>query len=160
VFLWQNCNKLWITSFFLFVFYFYATDMFRDNSMSQTQRRRRLTRTLKKKLMNTRKTKISEGYDLLSEPCFDTNWCEPHDHVVTQPTIKIKIWSQKAKRDVIGVWHNDILPQGTNKIRMKSKDTSKPINLWYIILNWKLKCFSFPTRLILLESKFYNSRYS
>ena len=37
------------------------------------------------------KTKITEGYDLVSEPNSDTNWCEPHDHVVTQPTIKIEI---------------------------------------------------------------------
>jgi len=33
-------------------------------------------------------------------------WCEPRDHVVTQPTIKIEIWSRKAKIDLIGVWHN------------------------------------------------------
>jgi len=38
-----------------------------------------------------KKTKITEGYDLVSEPSFDTNWCEPRDHVVTQPTIKIEI---------------------------------------------------------------------
>jgi hypothetical protein len=29
---------------------------------------------------NTKKTKITEGYDLVSEPSSDTNWCEPHDH--------------------------------------------------------------------------------
>jgi hypothetical protein len=24
-------------------------------------------------------------YDLISKPSLDTNWCETHDHVVTQP---------------------------------------------------------------------------
>jgi hypothetical protein len=23
---------------------------------------------------------MTEGYGLVSEPSFDTNWCEPHDH--------------------------------------------------------------------------------
>ena len=46
----------------------------------------------------------------------DTNWCEPCDHVVTQPTIKIEIWSRKAEIGLIGVWHNGNLPQGTNTI--------------------------------------------
>ena len=27
-----------------------------------------------------KKTKMTEGYGLVSEPSFDTNWCEPHDH--------------------------------------------------------------------------------
>jgi len=44
------------------------------------------------------------------------NWCEPRDHVVTQPTIKIEIWSRKAEIGLIGVWHNGNLPQGTNTI--------------------------------------------
>jgi hypothetical protein len=43
-------------------------------------------------------------------------WCEPRDHVVTQPTIKIEIWSRKAEIGLIGVWHNENLPQGTNTI--------------------------------------------
>jgi len=38
-----------------------------------------------------KKMNITEGYDLLSEPSSDTNCCEPHDHMVTQPTIKIEI---------------------------------------------------------------------
>jgi hypothetical protein len=38
--------------------------------------------------------------------------------VVTQPTIKIEIWSRKAKIGLIGVWHNRNLPQGTNTIGM------------------------------------------
>jgi hypothetical protein len=46
------------------------------------------------------------------------NWCEPRDHVVTQPTIKIEIWSWKAEIGLIGVWHNGNLPQGTNTIGM------------------------------------------
>jgi hypothetical protein len=58
-----------------------------------------------------------------------TNWCKPRDHVVTQPTIKIKIWSWKAERGLIGVWHNGNLPQNTNTIGMKLNDTTKPINL-------------------------------
>jgi hypothetical protein len=45
-----------------------------------------------------------------------TIWCEPRDHVVTQPTIKIEIWSWKAEIGLIGVWHNGYLPQGTNTI--------------------------------------------
>jgi len=36
--------------------------------------------------------------------------------VITQPTIKIEIWSQKAEIGLIGVWHNGNLPQGTNTI--------------------------------------------
>jgi hypothetical protein len=40
--------------------------------------------------------------------------CEHRDHVVTQPTIKIEIWSRKAEIGLIGVWHNGNLPQGTN----------------------------------------------
>jgi hypothetical protein len=63
-----------------------------------------------------KKTKITEGYDLVSEPSSDTNWCEPRDHVVTQPTIKIEIWSRKAEIGLIGEWHNGNLPQGTNTI--------------------------------------------
>jgi len=30
-----------------------------------------------------KKMKITEGYDLVSEPSSDTNWCEPRDQVVT-----------------------------------------------------------------------------
>jgi len=63
--------------------------------------------------------KITKGYDLVLEPRSDTNWCEPHDHVVMQPTIKIEIWSWKAEIGLIGVWHNENLPQGTNTIGMK-----------------------------------------
>jgi hypothetical protein len=78
-----------------------------------------------KNLTNTSKTKISEGYDLFLEPCSDANWCEP-----TQPTIKIEIWSWKAKKDMIGVKHNKNLSQGTNTIGMKSNDATKSVNLW------------------------------
>jgi len=38
--------------------------------------------------------------------------------MITQPTIKIEIWSWKAKIGLIGVWHNGNLPQGTNTIGM------------------------------------------
>ena len=38
------------------------------------------------------------------------------NRVVTQPTIKIQIWSRKAKISLIRVWHNGNLPQGTNTI--------------------------------------------
>jgi hypothetical protein len=48
-----------------------------------------------------------------------TFWCEPHDHVVTQPTIKIEISSRKAEKGLIGVWHNENLLQGTNTDGMK-----------------------------------------
>jgi hypothetical protein len=46
----------------------------------------------------------------------NSNWCEPRDHVVTQSTIKIEIWSRKTEIGLIGVWHNGNLPQGTNTI--------------------------------------------
>jgi hypothetical protein len=46
-------------------------------------------------------------------------WCKPRDHVVTQPTIKSEIWSRKAKIDLIRVWHNGNLSQGTYTIGMK-----------------------------------------
>ena len=46
------------------------------------------------------------------------DWCEPRDHVVTQPTIKIEIWSRKAEIGLIWVWHNENLPQGTNTFGM------------------------------------------
>jgi len=45
-------------------------------------------------------------------------WCEPRDHVVTWPTIKINIRSRKVEIGLIGVWHNGNLPQGTNTIEM------------------------------------------
>ena len=38
--------------------------------------------------------------------------------MITQPTIKIEIWYQKAEIGLIGVWHNGNLPQGTNTIGM------------------------------------------
>ena len=38
--------------------------------------------------------------------------------VVTQPTIKIEIWSRKAEIGLIWVRHNGNLPQGTNTIGM------------------------------------------
>jgi hypothetical protein len=82
--------------------------------MTLTRRTRRWTQTLKNLKEHWKKTKITEGYDLVSEPSSDTNWCEPRDHVVMQPTIKIEIWSRKAEIDLIGVWHNGNLPRGTN----------------------------------------------
>jgi len=84
--------------------------------MTQTRRTRRWTQTLKNLKDHKKKTKITEGYDLVSEPSFDTNWCEPRDHMVTQPTVKIEIWSRKVEIGLIGVWHNENLPQGTNTI--------------------------------------------
>jgi hypothetical protein len=56
-------------------------------------------------------------------------WYKPRDHVVKQPTIKIKIWSRKVKRDLIGVWHNGNMFQGTNTIGIKLNDTMKPVNI-------------------------------
>ena len=41
--------------------------------------------------------KIAELYDLVSDPSSDTTWCEPRDHVVTQPTTKNEIWFRKAE---------------------------------------------------------------
>jgi len=38
--------------------------------------------------------------------------------MITQPIIKIEIWSRKAKIDLIGVWYNENLPQGSNTIGM------------------------------------------
>jgi hypothetical protein len=45
-------------------------------------------------------------------------WCESRDHVVTQPTIKIEIWSREAELSLIGVWHNGKVSQCTNIIGM------------------------------------------
>jgi len=83
--------------------------------MTQTRGTRRWMQTLQN-LKEHKKTKITEGYDLVLEPSFDTNSYESRDHVVTQPTIKIEIWSQKAELGLIGVWHNENLLQGTNTI--------------------------------------------
>ena len=58
-------------------------------------------------ISNTKNLKFISGYVF---------WCEPRDHVVTQPTIKIETWSRKAEIGLIGVWHNGKLPQGTNTI--------------------------------------------
>ena len=62
---------------------------------------------MKNKEMNTntgklqgilkKSTKITEWYDLVSEPSSDTTLCEPCDHVVTQPTTKNEIRSRKAE---------------------------------------------------------------
>jgi hypothetical protein len=49
----------------------------------------------------------------------DLHWCEPRYHVVTQPTIKIEIWSRKAEIGSKGVCHDENLPQGTNTFGMK-----------------------------------------
>jgi hypothetical protein len=38
--------------------------------------------------------------------------------MIMQPTIKIEIWSRKAKIGLIGVWHSGNLPQSTNTIGM------------------------------------------
>ena len=86
----------------------------------QTRRTRRWTQTLQNLKEHKKKTKITEGYDLLSEPSSNTNWCEPRDHVVTQPTIMFEIWSRKAEIGLIGVWHNRNLPQGTNTIGLST----------------------------------------
>jgi hypothetical protein len=45
-----------------------------------------------------------------------TKYISDANLVVTQPTIKIEIWSRKAEIGMIGVWHNENLPQGTNTI--------------------------------------------
>jgi hypothetical protein len=76
-----------------FFFYYYASD---------TKKKKKIDANTEK-LTNTRKMKISERYDLFSEPSFDTNWCELCDLMVMQPTIKIEIWSRKAKRCLIGM---------------------------------------------------------
>jgi hypothetical protein len=59
-----------------------------------------------------------------SLPRVNLSWYEPRDHVVTQPTIKIEIWSRKAEIGLIGVWHNGNLPQGSNTIGL-SRMTSR-----------------------------------
>jgi len=84
-----------------------------DDADTKNKKMDAITEKLKGTL---KKMKITEGYDLVSEPSSDTNWYEPHDHVVTQLTIKIEIWSWKAKIGLIEVWHNVNLPQGTNTI--------------------------------------------
>ena len=60
---------------------------------------------------------------------FLRNWCELYDHMVTQPTIKIEIWSRKVKRGLIGLWHNENLSKDTSTIRIKLNDALKLVNL-------------------------------
>ena len=42
--------------------------------------------------------RISLRYDMFLDPCSNTNWCELCDHMVTQLTTKIEIWSWKAEK--------------------------------------------------------------
>ena len=72
-----------------------------------------------KNLKEHYKTKIIEGYVFVSKSSSDTNWCNSHDQVVTQPIIKINIWSKKAEIGLIGVWHNGNLSQCTSSVGMK-----------------------------------------
>ena len=107
ILIWLETVTRWnITLFFLFLFCL-------DDADTKNKKMDTNTEKLKGTLI---KTKITEGYDLVSEPSSNTNWCEPHNHVVTQPTIKIEIWSRKAEIGLIGVWHNGNLPQGINTI--------------------------------------------
>jgi hypothetical protein len=107
ILIWLETVTRWnITLFFLFLFCL-------DDADTKNKKMDTNTEKLKGTL---NKTKITEGYDLVSEPSSNTNWCEPHNHVVTQPTIKIEIWSRKAEIGLIGVWHNGNLPQGINTI--------------------------------------------
>jgi len=46
----------------------------------------------------------------------DTKWCEPRDHVVTQPTHKDTIPGKPSKSGLIRVWHKDNLYLGTSII--------------------------------------------
>jgi hypothetical protein len=68
----------------------------------------------------TRSTRIASRRYLFFDKSFfsslESHWCESRDHVVTQPTIKIEIWSRKVEIGLIGVWHNGNLSQGTNTI--------------------------------------------
>jgi hypothetical protein len=117
-------------SLYIYIYiYIYATDMIRHRNMMKYNlfflrwrgpEKQEDERCKHWKIQGTlKKMKIIEGYDLVSEPSIDTNLCEPRDHVVTQPKIKIEMWSQKAEIGLIGVWHNENLPQDTNTIGMK-----------------------------------------
>jgi len=44
--------------------------------------------------------KITKGYDLVSEPSSDTNWCEPHDHAIHNQDWDL---TRKAEIGLIGV---------------------------------------------------------
>jgi len=66
----------------------YNLFFFLDDADTKTKKMDANTEKLKG---TQKKMKITEGYDLVSEPSSDTNLYEPHDHVVTQPTIKIEI---------------------------------------------------------------------
>ena len=107
ILIWLETVTRWnITLFFLFIFCL-------DDADTKNKKMDTNTEKLKGTL---NKTKITEGYDLVWEPSSDINWCKPRDYVVTQPTIKIEIWSRKAEIGLIGVWHNGNLPQGINTI--------------------------------------------
>jgi hypothetical protein len=60
-----------------------------------------------------------DGITLEFEKLNESPWCKPHDHMVTQPIIKIEIWSWKPEISLIRVWHNENISQGTNTIGMK-----------------------------------------
>jgi hypothetical protein len=60
------------------------------------------------------------------EPSSDTKWCEPRDHVVTQPTRKDINSRKPSKSGLIGVWHKDNLYLGTSTI---GNENPHPMNI-------------------------------
>ena len=80
----------WISFSFLFFFFFTRSHRHRYEEQDGHKHWKTLGTLIKK-------TKITEWYDLVSEPSSDTTWCEPRDHVVTQPTTKNEIGSRKSR---------------------------------------------------------------
>jgi len=124
-----------LIDFFLFLFFSfsYATDIFWTVTKWNnyffvfwyaTKSRRRRNLIPRNFCGINKKQKFQKDITWLMKPSSDTKWCEPRDHVVTQPTIKIEIWSRKTEIGLIGVWHNGNLPQGTNTIGL-SRMTSR-----------------------------------
>jgi hypothetical protein len=62
------------------------------------------------------------------ESSSNTIWCEPHDHVVTQPTHKDTILGKPSKSSLIRVWHKDSLYLDTNTIR---NGKTPPNKYWF-----------------------------
>jgi hypothetical protein len=124
--IWLETVPKWNITLLLF---FCVDDADTKNKKMNNANTEKLKGTLKKNENNI-------SINLVSEPSSDINWCEAHDHVVTPPTIKIEIWSRKAKIGLIGVWHNKNLPQGTNTIGMSRMTPRSQL----IFVKWNSVC--------------------
>jgi hypothetical protein len=59
----------------------------------------------------TKQTKM-KGYNLISKPSSDTNWCRSLDHVVKQPATKLKYNLESPKSGLIEPWpRGNLIPK-------------------------------------------------